>query len=229
MHLGKPREQRCGHYSLSFGPSLLFPAARFALRDFCETQMAQSLLFTTTVLPHHTWDFAVQRILLSLQRGLSENASRPCLLLYPFFKRTRGDAGRRARACYSHIYPFACRGRGPAFGSAKPDAKQNVALLIFPAGRPGRTLFSSCDGDFPVPGIALLGGGRAEQGYPSLPGTCQPTLPCSLLQQQTAAGPNVSPKPGRAVSGSPGPRGAGEKSGRGGAEPEPRRGEGQQR
>lgn len=137
------------------------PSARLALRDFCETQMAQNLLFTTTILPQCKRYFAVEKILLNLQQGLYENASRPCLLLYPFIKRTRGDAGRRARTCFSHRYPFAFRERGPTFGAVKPDAKQNVALLIFPADRPGRTLFSICDGDFPVPGIALLGGGRA--------------------------------------------------------------------
>lgn len=157
------------------------PSARFAPQDFCETQMAKNLLFTTTVLPQCKRYFAVQSILLSLQQGLYENSSRPFLLLHDFIKRTEGmQVGEQGHVWV--IYPFACRGRGPAFGSVKPDAKQNLALLIFPADRPGRTLFSSCDRDFPVPEIALLGGGRAGQGYPCLPGTCQATLPCCLLQ-----------------------------------------------
>lgn len=76
------------------------------------------------------------------------------LLLYLFIKRTKGmQVGELGHVWV--ICPFACRGEGPAFGSVKPDTKQNVALHIFSADRPGRTLFSSCDRDFPVPGIAL--------------------------------------------------------------------------
>lgn len=126
----------------------------------------QNLLFTTTVPPQGKWYFAVQRLLLGLQQGLCENVSRHCLLLNPFIKRTRGmQVGEQGHVWV--INPFTCRGGGPAFGSVKPDAKQNVALLIFPADRPGRTLPSRCHRDFPVPGIALgRRQGRAGMSQP---------------------------------------------------------------
>lgn len=124
------------------------PSARLAPRDLGETQMAQNLLFTVTVLPQCKRYFAVQRILLSLQQGLYENASRLCLPLYPFIKRTRGDAGRRA--CLSHI-PVRLQGRRTGFCETRRKTKRCPAH--FP--RLGRTLFCSCERDFPMPGIAL--------------------------------------------------------------------------
>lgn len=84
--------------------------------------MAQNLLFPATLAPECKRYFAAQRVLLSLQQGLYENAERVCMLLYPFINRTRGDAGRRAKTCLSHI-PVRLQERSPGFQCNEPQSR----------------------------------------------------------------------------------------------------------